>query len=154
MYDYVVYDNKKQLVLHDDNGELFGSKEEATKAARKKINQYFGTGKWKQEAVKVGDKVHCPSGFCKVLKVDGNKVIVRGEEGDHEYDMAQLHKEAKPTGKDLWVNGDEEENARILGACTNLSDKDIDRYKKLKFQMLPINIQKSVNEMADEIVNG
>lgn len=47
------------------------------------------------EAIKVGDKVHSPSGYGKVISIKGNKVIVRSNDpaGDFEYDMKQISKE-------------------------------------------------------------
>ena len=48
-----------------------------------------------QESIKVGDKVHTPSGYSKVIEVKGNKVIVRSQDpvGDFEYDLKDVSKE-------------------------------------------------------------
>lgn len=49
-----------------------------------------------KEAVKVGDKVHSPSGYGKVIKVDSNKVTVRSNDpaGDFEYSIDKVQKES------------------------------------------------------------
>lgn len=48
------------------------------------------------EVIKVGDKVHSPSGYAKVISINGNKVIVRSNDpsGDFEYDLNQVQKES------------------------------------------------------------
>lgn len=53
--------------------------------------------------IKVGDKVHSPSGYAKVIKVDGNKITVRSNDpaGDFEYDVKQVQKE-KLVRKEAW----------------------------------------------------
>jgi hypothetical protein len=45
--------------------------------------------------IKIGDKVHCPSGYSKVIGVNGNKITVRSQDpaGDFEYDISQVQKE-------------------------------------------------------------
>lgn len=51
------------------------------------------------EAIKIGDKVHSPSGYAKVISINGNKVIVRSNDptGDFEYDLNQVQKESIET---------------------------------------------------------
>lgn len=51
--------------------------------------------KWPLKELKPGDKVHTPAGFAKVLKVVGDKVLVRSNDpaGDFEFDMKQVQKE-------------------------------------------------------------
>ncbi len=48
------------------------------------------------EALKIGDKVHSPSGYGKIISITGNKVIVRSNDpaGDFEYDLNQVQKES------------------------------------------------------------
>lgn len=45
------------------------------------------------EAFKPGDKVHCPSGFCKVIKITSDGAIVRTDDGDIEYKNKDMQKE-------------------------------------------------------------
>jgi len=60
------------------------------------INKNYKVLKNLKESFKIGDKVHCPSGYCKVINIKGNKIIVRGNNpsGDFEYDLKQIHKES------------------------------------------------------------
>ena len=45
--------------------------------------------------LKVGDKVHCPSGFCKITKIKGKKItILTKSDGEIEYDSKSVSKEA------------------------------------------------------------
>ena len=60
-----------------------------------KLNKYLESVQ--TEAIKAGDKVHCPSGFCKVVSIKGKKVIVRTKDGDAEYDLKQVQKESVQT---------------------------------------------------------
>jgi len=45
--------------------------------------------------LKVGDKVHTPSGYSKIIKIINDKVVVRSQDpaGEFEYDISQVHKE-------------------------------------------------------------
>ena len=51
--------------------------------------------KLKKMSYKVGDKVHSPSGFGKIIAIKGDKVIVRSNDpsGDFEYPISKIRKE-------------------------------------------------------------
>jgi len=76
----------------------------------------------RKEVLKVGDNVHSPSGYAKVIKINGNKVIVRSNDpvGDFEYDMKDVSKESVlKEGKQyltVWVaNKDTAEFEKFIG---------------------------------------
>jgi hypothetical protein len=71
--------------------------EDAQKA--KKVAQDFVKKRYESvsaESIKVGDKVHSPSGYGKIISINGNKAIVRSNDpaGDFEYDFKDLQKES------------------------------------------------------------
>jgi len=49
-----------------------------------------------KEALRIGDKVHSPSGYAKVVGIKGNKITVRSNDpsGDFEYDKKDIQKES------------------------------------------------------------
>ena len=57
--------------------------------------EYLNKIKTMSETVKVGDKVHCPSGFCKVTRIKGKKITVLSKsDGEFEYDSKQVSEES------------------------------------------------------------
>ncbi len=71
----------------------------------KKLNSGEITEIQAKESLKIGDKVHSPSGYAKVISVKGNKVIVRSNDpaGDFEYDMKDVRKESVCKENDLYT---------------------------------------------------
>lgn len=69
---------------------------------KRDIIDHFRKESYKEHNIKVGDKVHSPSGYNKVIKVDGNKITVRSNDpaGDFEYDVKQVQKESFKETKD------------------------------------------------------
>lgn len=60
-----------------------------------------------KESLKIGDKVHTPSGYAKVVNIKGDKIIVRSQDpqGDFEYDMKDVQKEHLNIGDEVEVGG-------------------------------------------------
>lgn len=132
--DYYIREWAKRFA----NGREYAmSDAEGRKLLQSLDNKYKGM-EIHPEAIKPGDKVHCPSGYCKVLSVSGNKIIVRGEEGDHEYDISQTHKESSDekdfdfsfNHKDWSVQGEVEDGQVSWSALNNKTQKNMEDYGK------------------------
>lgn len=88
------------------------------------------------ENIRVGDKVHSPSGYCKVIRVSGNKVIVRCNDpvGDFEYNLTQIHKESAedPCWKGYTMLGLKDKDGKKVPNCVKEARRKIYKNSYIK----------------------